>query len=99
MADTDTARQPDTVIAILKLAHRKEIKEARTAIRADKVSAEILDCTSDWIPAGELKKTVMTRTKQSQPTVMRRIASLVEQGALEHRGAASTSSYRTTGLI
>jgi DNA-binding IclR family transcriptional regulator len=55
--------------------------------------------TSDWVAAGKLKSSVISKTKQSKPTVERRIASLVEQGALERRGAGSASSYRSTGLI
>lgn len=99
MTDTETARQLETVIAILKLAHRKEIEEARTTIRADKVNAEILDRTSDWVSAGRLKTTVMAKTKQSKATVDRRVAALVEQGALERQGAGTAASYRNTGLI
>ena len=99
MADTETARQLETVIAILKLAHRTEIEDARTSIRADKVSAAILDTTADWTPAGKLKTAVIAKTKQSKPTVERRIADLVEQGVLERRGAGSASSYRRTGVI
>lgn len=89
----------DKIVAILKLAHRDDIDDARTAIRADKVSAQILDMTADWVAAGKLKTDVISKAKQSQPTVERRIASLVEQGVLECRGAGTASSYRSTGLI
>jgi hypothetical protein len=89
----------DKIAAILKLAHRVEIDGARTAIGADKVNAQILDMTADWVAAGKLKTDVISTTKQSKPTVERRIASLVEQGAVERRGAGPASSYRSTGLI
>jgi hypothetical protein len=95
----DVIERLDKLAAILKLAHRAEIDSARTAIRSDKVNAEILDMTSDWVGAGPLKSSVISKTKQSKPTVERRIGSLVEQGALERRGAGSASSYRSTGLI
>jgi hypothetical protein len=95
----DLVERLDRIAAILRLANRAEIDGARTAIRSDKVNAEILDLTSDWVAAGKLKSSVISKTKQSKPTVERRIASLVEQGALERRGAGSASSYRSTGLI
>jgi DNA-binding transcriptional ArsR family regulator len=95
----DVIERLDKIAAILKLAHRADIESARTSIRADRVSAEILDMTSDWVAAGKLKSSVIMKTKQSKPTVERRIASLVEHGALERRGAGSASGYRSTGLI
>ena len=95
----DLIERLDRIAAILKLAFREEIDGARTAIRADTVSAEILELTSGWVAAGQLKSSVISKTGQSKPTVERRIASLVEQGALERRGAGTATSYRSTGLV
>lgn len=99
MADEDIVRRLDTVIAILQLAHRDEIESARSAIRSDKVNATILDMTTERTPAGKLAKAVGQKTKQSPATISRRLATLVEQGALEKSGGGPTTAYRATGLV
>jgi hypothetical protein len=98
--DTDElGKKLDTLISILRIAYRKEIEAARATIREDKVNASILDLTTDWVTAGQLKASAMQKTKQSKPTVERRVAALVEQGVLEKRGAGGSVSYRASGLI
>jgi hypothetical protein len=87
------------IIAILKLAHRDALAEARVSVLADKGNAAILDVAADWTPAGKLKTAVMKRTKQSKPTVERRIAKLLDDGILEKQGGGSTTAYRSTGLV
>jgi DNA-binding transcriptional ArsR family regulator len=99
MTNEDIARRLDTIIAILQLANREEIESARSAIRADKVNAAILDATTKEIPAGKLMTTVKTKTKQSPATISRRITALLEQGALEKSGGGRTTAYRATGLV
>lgn len=97
--DDRISQQLDTVISILRIAHRDEIMRTRERIRDDKVNAAILELTGDWIPAGKLKTGVMKKAKQSKPTVERRIASLLEEGVIEKQGAGGHVSYRSTGLI
>src|SRR3954453_14015289 len=99
MSNDDVVRRLDTIIAILQLAHRDEIESARTAIRSDKVSAAILDLAARETPAGKLAHSVEQKTKQSSRTIARRMAQLVEQGALEKSGAGSATTYRATGLV
>jgi Fic family protein len=89
----------DTIIAILQLAHREQIENARTAIRADKVNAAILDAAKKETPAGKLIAAVKLKTKQSRPTITRRIADLIEEGVLEKSGGGPTTAYRATGLV
>jgi Fic family protein len=99
MADDETIRRLDTMIAILRLAYSRQIEETRTKIRADDVSGALLDATeNDFVGAGELKKTIADATKQSEKTVQRRIADLLALGALEKRPTGA-AAYRSTGLI
>jgi predicted HTH transcriptional regulator len=98
MAD-DVGKKLDTLISIMRIAHKDAIAAARESIRSEKGNAEILDAAPDWVAAGQLQSTVNQKTKQSIPTVKRRIAALVDQGALEKQGSGGNVSYRSTGLV
>jgi Fic family protein len=100
MADNaDITARLDRIAAILQLAHWDAIESARATIRADKVSAAILDATAKLTPAGKVAAEVKKKTGQSPATITRRIATLIEQGALEKQGAGPATQYRATGLI
>lgn len=99
MADDAIVQRLDKLVAIMQLAHKEAIDQARDRILSDKANKAILDAASDWTPAGTLKKAVMQKTKQSQPTVERRIADLVAQGVLDKQGGGGSVSYKTAGLI
>ena len=99
MTDEDIGRRLDTIIAILQLAHRDAIENARTAIREDNVNAAILDAATKWTPAGKLTQAVKQKTKQSSATIGRRLARLVDQGVLEKSGGGPTTAYRATGVV
>lgn len=99
MADGDIVRRLDRLIGILELAHRDDIQRAREAIGADKTYAAILALTTTETPAGALNKAVQQKTKQSPKTVQRRIADLIEIGAVERIGAGGSIKYQATGLI
>lgn len=85
-------------ISILRIARGDKIAETRVSIREDKANAAVLDATSDWMAAGKLKTPVVQKSKQSKPTVERRIASLVDQGVPEKRVAEETSRTGRQGL-
>jgi hypothetical protein len=90
----------DTLIALFQFANADKIEEARTRVRADIVAAAILDATSvEWVNAGELKSRIAKETNQSERTVLRRIANLVAQRALEQSGTGPRVRYRSTGLL
>lgn len=95
----DIVTRLDRIAAILQLAHRDAIDSARTSIRADKVNAAILDATAKLTPAGKVMAEVKKKTGQSPATISRRIASLVEQGAVDKEGGGSATQYKATGLI
>jgi hypothetical protein len=99
MSDEGITQRLDRLIAIQQLVHRDALAAARASIREDKVNAAILDATADWVAAGRLKDSVIKKAKQSKPTVERRIAGLVELGALDKRGSGGSVSYRANGLI
>jgi Fic family protein len=99
VSNEDVASRLDTIITVLRLAHRDEIEKARSEIRADKVSAAILDAATKEVAAGKLSKVVAAKVKQSERNVKKRIAELVEQGVLEKFGGGPKTSYRSTGLV
>jgi hypothetical protein len=86
----------DRIAARLQLAHRDAIESARTEIRTD---TAILAATTKLSPSGKLVSAVKKKTGQSPATICRRIASLLEQGAIEKHGAGPATQYRATGLI
>jgi hypothetical protein len=103
MAESDTDRELlqklDTIIAILQLAFREPIEQARRDILSDPVTAAIVDSAADWVDSGTLQDRVGEATKQSKRTVQRRIAALVSQRVLEQIGSGPRIRYRTTNLI
>ena len=101
MSDAEIVRRLDRLIGIMELAHREDIETARAAVRADPASAAILDATAgdEPVPAAVLTKAVVEATDQSPRSAARRIAALVEMGAVEKIGAGARTAYRATGLI
>jgi hypothetical protein len=96
----EVLKKLDTIIAIMQLAFRDQIDVARQQMLADPIAAEILGiAANDWVDAGELKKRVAEETKQSERTVLRRIAVLVGQRALDQAGSGRSVRYRATGII
>jgi Fic family protein len=89
----------DKLVAIQQLVHREALESARVSIRADKVNAAILDTTTKLTPAGKVVADVKKKTGQSPATISRRIASLMELGAVEKQGGGPATHYRSTGLI
>ena len=99
MTNEDLADRLDKIIAILQLAHRDEIDNARATIRSDKVNAAILDSSRAWTPAGKLTSVVKSKTNQSGATINRRINELIAMGVLEKQGGGPATQYRASGLI
>jgi len=99
MAEEEVLRRLDRLIGLFELAHQDELQRARESVRTDKTYAAILASTDTEMAAGKLKKAVQTKTRQSPKTVERRIADLIEIGALERIGAGGSVGYRATGLI
>lgn len=89
----------DRNAAILQLVHRDAIERNRAAIRADAVNAAVLDATVKLTPAAAVLTEVKRKTNQSPATIARRMAALIEQGAVEKHGAGPATQYRATGLI
>jgi hypothetical protein len=101
MAEDIIKNQLDTIISLLKLAHRDALNEVRRDLTSDDVPAALLEKTAGDEPvgAGVLKEQVMKQTGQSDSTVKRRIAELVAMGALVKVGGGPTTAYKSTGLI
>ncbi len=100
MADAEVLDRLDTIVALLYLAFSDEIGKARDALMRDSVAAALLDAVANGpVPAGSLKKIASDATKQSERTVLRRIAALVSQRVLEQIGSGPRTAYRGTGVF
>jgi SepF-like predicted cell division protein (DUF552 family) len=99
MENDEVGKKLDTIISVLRIAHRTEIEAARASIREDKVNAAILDGAKKLTPAGKLRTAVMKKTGTGASTFNARIVELLELGVLEKEGGGPTTQYRATGLI
>jgi hypothetical protein len=99
VTNEEIGRKLDKIIAILQLAHYDSFDAARARVRADKTNAAILGLAAKESPAGNLTKAVKLETGESDRTIARRIATLVDLGALERSGAGPTTAYKATGLV
>ena len=106
-ADTDRTvveqviERLDAMLAVLQLAHRDAIERAAAELRADEINDAILEiCADEWVGAGEIKQRVRTAVASaSDKAVQRRLAQLVARRAIQRRGAAQTTAYRSLGLV
>lgn len=89
----------DHVIALLELVFAENLERARTEIRADPVSASILDHAEEWIGSGQLKSVVASATGSSEKTVQRRIAELIERRLLSEEGTSVSRRVKSSGLV
>jgi hypothetical protein len=90
----------DLLISLLRIAYHEPIAQERERVMADKVSSAVLAASQrEWIEAGELKRLAAAKGKASKPTVERRIAELVDLGALNRNGAGAHVRYRATALF
>jgi hypothetical protein len=91
----------DLIVAVLQLAHDDAIGRVRGQIRADPVSAAIIDACSDGWATPAVVRAYVDKTVGATParTFQRRLRELLTRGALRERGATHTKSYRSTGLI
>ena len=100
MTDSDeTNRKLDLIIALMRIGFGDQIQRRGRILLEDTTSVEILRHCDEWTSAGALKGAVAKATKQSEPTIKRRVADLVSLGALARRGAGGSVSYRSTGLF
>ena len=98
MTDDQLVRRLDTVIAILKLAHRDAIENVSAKIRSDKAYAAILDASKDWTSAAKVQAAA-AMNGSARSTTSKKIAELIELGLLEKRGGGPTTAYKASGLV
>ncbi len=98
--ETQVLEKLDRITAILALANRQAIAEARQEIRHDVVAAAILDaCGSDWVGGAELRERIGGTVDIADSTFRARVAELVAIGGLRQRGRTKGARYASTGLI
>lgn len=101
MPDNDEiVRRLDLLVGVVSLAFDEQISAARDRARKDPVVTALLDgAADDWVPAGELKASVVKQTGVADRTVSRRLAELVVRRAMLQRGQTAATAYRSSGLL
>jgi hypothetical protein len=90
----------DRIATLLAIGFAEQIDLARAELRADPVSAAVLDAVrDDWVGSGDIKRAVSQSAKVSEKTVQRSLAALVARGAVRIRGQGPTVSYRSAGVL
>jgi hypothetical protein len=95
----DVVERLDRLIGLIELGMREQLEGGRARVRAEPTYAAILEKTDKEISAGKLISSVASKTKQSDRTVKRRVAELIEMGAIRRTGAGNSVSYQATGLV
>lgn len=88
-----TGRNYETVKTRVR-RHRVRPRRSPLDVRTDEVNTVILRRSRRWIAAGDLKAAVAQQCQVSEATVKRRVADLLEVGALTSQGATRTLQYR-----
>jgi Fic family protein len=94
----EMSRKLSQLIVLTKLSNSKVIEDTKKEIRKDKASRTVLDLADGSLSSSQLKEKVMAQTKVSEPTVKRRIAGLVEKGALTFVRKGKEIYYENSGL-
>ena len=98
-ANDEILERLDRIQATLALAFAPQLREARENIRADDISAAILDLTEDWIASTDLQEAVAKKTSKSTRSVRDRIPELLAQGAIKARRTERRMEFRKSGLL
>jgi hypothetical protein len=97
--DDEILNRLDLIQGTLALAFASQLEQARAKLRADDVSATILDLTEDWIGTTKLQNDVAKKLSKSTRSVRNRLPELVALRVLQTRGTGAALEYRRTGLI
>jgi hypothetical protein len=98
-SDPEVLKRLDLIQATLALAFSDQLRVARDAIRADAISAAILDRCDDWIGSTALQDAVAKAVGKTPRSVRDRFPELVAQRVLEVRGTEKRQEFRRTGLV
>ena len=94
----EISRKLSQLIVLTKLSCSKLIEDNKKEIRKDVVSRLILDLADGSLSSSQLKEKVMVQAKVSESTVKRRIADLIEKGALIFTRKGKEIYYENSGL-
>lgn len=86
------------LLTLTRLANSQAIADFKKEIEEDAIFQAILDFADETLSSSELKTKVNEKTKASEPTIKRRIAILMEKGALYAKKKGSEIYYGDTGL-
>jgi hypothetical protein len=100
VGDAQILERLDQLLAVSMLAHHEAIESATVRIRADALSAAILNaCVEDWTPVAQLRAAVRKQMDAHARTIQRRCRELVGRSVLTERGSTKDKAYRSPGVI
>ena len=105
MAEDQMIKELRLQTAILRAAFRNELESLSAEIRADPLSAAILDVLQESgpLPSGDLRTKALARTGpgrgNSDRTVVRRLSTLEEKGIVRRLGSGPSVVVELTGLV
>lgn len=94
----EISKKLSQLIFLTKLSNLGLIEETKRKIKEDQVLQTILDIVEGSLSSSDLKEKVIALTKVSKATVERRMAWLVERGALIPTRKGSEVFYENSGL-
>jgi Fic family protein len=95
----EISRKLSQLIVLNKLARSKEINDFKEEIKKDIALQAILTLSDGSLSSSQLKDKVIEQTKVSKATIERRIADLIEKGALVSNKKRNEIYYENTELF
>lgn len=94
----EISKKLSQLIILTRLSNSKFLDEFKLEIKKDPVYQSILNLANGSLTAAQLKDKAIEATKSSKATVERRIADLVEKGALNITKKRNETYYENSGL-
>jgi Fic family protein len=94
----DISRKLSQLITLTRLANSRIINETRDGIRKDSIAQQILNLADGSLSTSNLIQKIAGQSNISDRTVQRRIAELLEKGALNVVRKGHEVYYENSGL-
>jgi DNA-binding HxlR family transcriptional regulator len=94
----EISRKLSQLIVLAKLSSSKLIAETTQEIKKDPILRAILDLADGSLSSSQIKQKVNAQTNVSERTIARRMADLVEKGALNVIRKGNEIYYENSGL-
>lgn len=94
----EISRKLSQLIVLTRLSNSKIIAETKEELKKDPVSQALFSSVDGALSSSQLTEKVAKQTNKSERTVQRRIAELIERGALTPVRKGNEIYYENSGL-